>query len=285
MRISMPAIYAHRRFGEEVAKTLPNAYTQLIAQYPEAFTLGTEGPDILFYHRPMKTNDVRQRAYYLHALSGNELFLHFGKKLIQSAKGEDVLSSNGAFAAYVCGFLCHFTLDASTHLYIDEHSGKAVTHGKIESEFDKYLLRLDKKPTRGYNTATPILDANGSKEAVAKALDVPEETVAIAIKTMRKYNGWFSKKCELFHVFVHFVLKILGKDRQFGDMFLHKKDDPLCTEINEVLIVKWQDAIPIGAALIETYFNRLSEWVHTQHIDIDLFQYDFSGIISKINKE
>jgi hypothetical protein len=117
------------------------------------------------------------------------------------------------------------------------------------------------------------------------AFGVPEEKVALCIKTMRKYNGWFSKKCELFHVFVHFVLKILGKDRQFGDMFLHKKDDPLCTEINEVLIVKWQDAIPIGAALIETYFNRLSEWVHAQHIDIDLFQYDFSGIISKINKE
>ena len=52
----MPALYAHLRFGEEVAKTLPTAYTSLIERFPEAFALGTQGPDILFYHKQMKKN-------------------------------------------------------------------------------------------------------------------------------------------------------------------------------------------------------------------------------------
>ena len=43
----MPAIYAHLRFGEEVAKTLPAPFTELIKRFPEAFHLGTQGPDIL----------------------------------------------------------------------------------------------------------------------------------------------------------------------------------------------------------------------------------------------
>ena len=276
----MPALYAHLRFGEEVSKTLPEAYKNLIQRYPEAFALGTQGPDILFYHRPMKANEIRKRGTDLHKLSGEEFFLSQGEKLLQAASGGDALEENGAFAAYICGFLCHFTLDVCCHPYIDGHSCEAVTHGKIESEFDKYILRKDGKPIRGYNTATPIEDKNGTKEAVAKCLDVPEENIALSIKTMRKYNGWFSKKCELFHGFVHLILKIAGMERKFGDMFLHKKDDPLCAEINEALLVKWQDAIPQAAALIEGYFGHLTEWVHAQTTDTELFRYNFSGLIN-----
>ena len=266
----MPALYAHLRFGEEVAKILPEPYQNIIQQYPEAFALGTQGPDILFYHKPTKVNDIRARGTYLHTLSGEEFFLSQAEKL----QGGD-----GALTAYVCGFLCHFTLDVCCHPYINEHSCEAVTHGKIESEFDKYVLRRDGKPIRGYNTSTPILDQNGTREAVAKTLDVSEETIALAIQTMQKYNGWFSKKCELFHASVHLLLKIAGMERKFGDMFLHKKDDPLCVDINEALIKKWQNAIPQAAEAIETYFGRLPEWVQSQKIDMDLFRYNFSGVI------
>ena len=104
----MPAIYAHLRFGEEVAKTLPTPYTELIGQFPEAFALGTQGPDILFYHHPMKKNDIRKRGTYLHTLSGEEFFLGQGEKLLENAPDgdtENILTANGAFAAYTCGFL------------------------------------------------------------------------------------------------------------------------------------------------------------------------------------
>ena len=274
----MPVLYAHLRFGEEVGKRLPTPYTDIIAQYPEAFALGTQGPDILCYHYPIKTTEIRKKAPYLHSISGNQFFLTQGKKLLQGAHG-DLLQDNGAFAAYLCGVLCHFTLDATCHFYIDETMNEALTHGKMESELDKCVLRRDGKPIRGYNTATPIVDKNGAREAAAKVLEVPEEIIARAIKTMRKYNSWFSKKCEAFHGFVHFILKIIGKERQFGDMFLHKKDDPLCAETNKVLMEKWQNAIPQAVTLIDNYFTHLPEWVENQKLDMELFRYDFSGII------
>jgi len=279
----MPALYAHLRFGEEVVKALPSPYTSLIERFPEAFALGTQGPDILFYHHPMKKNDIRKRGTFLHTFSGNKFFLLQGEKLLKnvsSDKAEDILNENEAFASYLCGFLCHFTLDVACHPYIDENSTEAVTHGKIESEFDKYLLRLDGKPIRGYNTATPILDQNGTKEASAKTLDVADESIAVSIKTMRKINGWFSKKCEAFHGIAHFFLKIAGMERKFGDMFLHKKDDPLCETPNKVLIEKWKDAIPQASALIQQYFDELKAWVVNQKTENELFRYNFSGIIT-----
>ena len=279
----MPALYTHLRFGEEVAKTLLPPYAEIIARFPEAFALGTHGPDILFYHKPMKANDIRKRGTFLHTFSGEKFFLAQGKKLLTAVPTdsvEEILTANGAFAAYICGFLCHFTLDTICHPYIDEQSSEAVSHGKIESEFDKAVLRKDGKPIRGYNTATPILDKNGTKEAVAKALDVEESAVSLAIKTMRKINKMFSKKCEAFHGIAHTFLKMAKMERKFGDMFLHKKDDPLCVEINVVLLEKFHTAIPQAAALIPQYFQNLQAWVENQKSENELLRYDFSGIIT-----
>ena len=278
----MPALYAHLRFGEEVAKLLPAPYKQLIQAYPEAFALGTQGPDVLFYHKPLKSNEIKARGTLLHTWSGEKFFLAQGAKLLANTpngNAEDILTTNGALAAYTCGFLCHFTLDTNCHPYIDAHSTQAVTHGKIESEFDKYVLRLNHMPTRGYNVATPIVDRNGVKEAVAKTVEVDESAVALCIETMHKINGMFSKKCEFVHTVIHAILKIIKMDKKFGDMFLHKKDDPLCVETNAELIKRFNGAVLQAAMLIQQYFDNLPAFVESQTIQNELFRYDFSGIL------
>ena len=263
----MPAIYAHLRFGEEVAKTLPEPFQGVIEKFPESFALGTQGADILFYHKPLKKNDIRKHGTYLHTFSGKDFF---------SAQKNKLSEEMDAIFAYVCGFLCHFTLDCLCHKYIDDHSTEAVSHGKIESELDKYLLRKDEKPIRGYNTATPIHNQNGSADAAAKILDESSDTIALSIKTMRKINGWFSKKCEPFHIIAHAFLKTAGMERKFGDMFLHKKDDPLCEETNAYLFEQFQKSIPYARALILEFFEKGS-------LENELFRYNFSGVITEEN--
>lgn len=276
----MPALYTHLRFGEKVQSTLPPAFQALLEQYPEAFALGTQGPDILFYHRPMKKNELRTFGTTLHTYSGNKFFLEQAKKLLEI--GDDLqtlFKENGAYCAYLCGFLCHFTLDVLCHPYIDGNSTKEITHGKIESELDKFWLREDNKPIRGYNTATPILDKNGTKEAVCKALDAAQEPIARSIKTMRKINRLFSLKCEAFHAFAHLVLRVAGMERAFGDMFLHKKDDPLFTPLCDTLKEKFVLGIPKASALIQEFFENLSAFVRDGQLENELFRYNFSGII------
>ncbi|MBE7068227.1 MAG: hypothetical protein E7381_02890 [Clostridiales bacterium] len=263
----MPAIYAHRRLGEETVKGLDPRLQTLINTYLEAFILGTQGPDILFYYKPLKHNDTRRHGTAIHAESGERVFSAlYGLWQTQGEK-ED------AFKSYLCGYLCHFTLDALCHKYIDDNSCEKLSHGKIESEFDKFILRKDGKPIRGFNTASPIKGVNGSKEACALAMGVDEKKIERSIKTMRKINKMFSCKAECFHAIAHAFLRLLKMERKFGDMFLHKKDDPLCDEINRVLYEKWQSGIPIATQIIEAFFLSDTPVSH------ELFRYNFSGII------
>ena len=96
---------------------------------------------------------------------------------------------------------------------------------------------------------------------------------------MRKINGMFSKKCELFHTVIHALLKIVKMDKKFGDMFLHKKDDPLCEETNAELIKKFNRSVLQAAMIIQQYFDNLPTFVDNQTIQNDLFRYDFCGIL------
>ncbi|MBO4939651.1 MAG: zinc dependent phospholipase C family protein [Clostridia bacterium] len=283
----MPALYAHLRFGEEVLRYLPSPLPALIRQYPEAYAIGTQGPDVLFYHQPMKKNELRAKGTHLHTLSGHDFFLDQAQKLAENAETNDVreiFKENGAYAAYVCGFLCHFTLDVVCHPFIDRNSCEEFTHGKIESEFDKFMLRKTRRPIRGYNAATPIILKNGAIEAVAYALDIPEENVKRAMKTMRKINKLFSYPAEWVHNVCHAVLGIVGMERKFGDMFLHRDDDELSVRSNEILWDKYSVALPMAAGLIREFFLNLHTFADGTPLHSPLMNYDFSGIL-KIQRQ
>lgn len=276
----MPAIYAHLRFGQETLRYLPSPFPYLIRHYPEAFLLGTQGPDILFYHQPLKKNELREHGSYLHTLSGKEFFLEQAKKLVEGVRTNDVrevFERHGAHAAYVCGFLCHFTLDAVCHPFIDYNSCYELSHARIESEFDKYLLRADGHPIRGYNTASPIKAIGGAKEAVARALDIPVEEAELSIRTMRKINKLFSFPLGLVHGVCHLGLSIVGMNHKFGDMFLYKQNHPLCDKANEVLWDEFYNALPIAADLIRVYMENLKFFIAQKTLHNSFLDQDFSG--------
>ncbi len=274
----MPALYTHLRFGEKVKNTLPAVYQELIEKYPEAFALGTQGPDILCYYHPMKKSELRSLAPILHDDSGNKFFLAQAKKL-ESTDLQTLFERQGAFCAYLCGVLCHFTIDEACHYYIDSNSNEKINHGKMESEFDKFWLKEDGKPIRGYNTAAPIVDKNGAKEAACKTFDLDEDDAALCIRTMRKINRLFSHKCEALHGVIHLFLKIVGMERQFGDMFIHKKDDPHFAPLLDTLKEQFISAIPKATKLIRQFFENLPAFLKTGKLDNELFRYNFSGII------
>ena len=278
----MPALYTHYRFGKTVEATLPPTLRETLAKHKEAFALGTQGPDILFYHKPMKKNDVRSRGVALHAVAPEGFFVRAAKEIVGARKqNNDTLAD--ALTAYVCGFLCHFTLDISCHPYIDEHSQGTFTHGKIESELDKYMLRLDGLPIRGYNTATPLSAENYTVQACADILEVKEEEIQRAIKTIKKINCWFSSKCEPFHVLAHLVLKIAGMERKFGDMFLHKKDDIRFEGMGKVLQEKFENAVPAASALIGEFTENVCSIAANETLTNPLYQYNYSGILKEKN--
>jgi len=275
----MPAFYAHKRFGEAVIATLPPAFQENIQKYIDAFRLGTQGPDILFYHHPIRANAVRQKGVDLHHQSAEAFFLTQAQRLLDSDRVKEQdgnLVPASAYAAYIAGFICHFTLDVFVHPHVYERQATGVSHGKIESEFDKYIFRKDNLPIRGHHVAKQLTIENGTDTACALALDISADEAQLAIKTMRKINEMFACKCEAFHALAHGILKIAKMDEKFGDMFLHKKDDPRCDDLNPVLYQDLEAAIPKAAALIEDYFTRIHKHVENGKLD-EFFRHMYTG--------
>lgn len=109
----MPSTYAHYRLGQEIRKKVPEDIRECIEKNQQLFNIGLHGPDILFYYKPLKANEINGIGYGMHERPGEEFF-KYAKKVIRKN------NEKPAYLAYVYGFICHFALDVSCHAYIDE---------------------------------------------------------------------------------------------------------------------------------------------------------------------
>ncbi len=269
----MPAIYTHIRFGEEVRSVLPTPLRELIQAHPAPFYLGTQGPDILFYHKPLKkkNNPARKKGWELHAEAPQAFFAR-ARKLLTPNDSAWSDEANAPLTAYAVGFLCHFALDSALHPLIDGSAVNGLTHGKIESELDKYQFRKLGKPPRGFNAATLFYPSQDAEYASAAILDVSTKNTRRAMRTMKKINGLFSHKSEFVHKFCHGVLALAGMNKSFGEMFLHKKDDPACKELLPELDGLFERAVELAKEKITEYFQTPSA------IEDEFYLKNYSGL-------
>lgn len=145
----MPALITHDTFGQ-------NVYSQFYSDIggtrdeAEAFLLGNQGPDPLFY----SVLNPRLRAFnrlgnVMHNEKPNELLVAFKNSLGILGKGERSIGR-----AYALGFLCHYLLDSTLHPLVFFHEYRlcdagepglsradgSEVHAVIESEFDEMVL-------------------------------------------------------------------------------------------------------------------------------------------------
>lgn len=145
----MPAIITHHLFGEDILTALGKD-TFPTKNERDAFLIGNQGPDPLFY------------AVFSTAMVSIK---QFGSTL-HSQKVDEALDIMRAFAgtfngdqraiadAYLCGYICHFTLDSITHPFIFaqqyaiigagveglDDSANSFVHGQIEADLDAMML-------------------------------------------------------------------------------------------------------------------------------------------------
>lgn len=133
----MPASYAHYRFGKEVLPTLPADVRQCIQRFRRMYDLGMNGPDFFFYYLPFLNTQTRELGKQFHRQSGRIFF----EQACKAAASE-------AARAYLYGLLGHYCLDSMCHPYIQQlvQIGEAE-HVPLESEFERFLLVLDKEPS------------------------------------------------------------------------------------------------------------------------------------------
>ncbi|MBO5777958.1 MAG: hypothetical protein J6R82_00155 [Clostridia bacterium] len=132
----MPAVYAHRIYGDAVYSALSPTLAKRIEPHLPLFRLGLHGPDLLFYYQPFRKTPLGKMGSGLHAFTGREV-ISCMLDVVDALPEE----KREAAMAYTLGFVCHYLLDSACHPYVKrlETAGKA-NHIAIEGEFDLWLI-------------------------------------------------------------------------------------------------------------------------------------------------
>ena len=203
----MPALLSHHIFGRSLLPKL-DADFRLTRDQRDAFLLGNQGPDPLFYAtfstRLVRIKTLGSRMHNEHI----EDYLALWRQQIQSASGQ----RQALLSAYLNGFLCHFALDSTAHPFVlafteaIAHVGIAglnvedssYIHGQLEADLDVYLLyRMTGRTINEYYIPKQLLYSSPaalrlidtlytSADQQLYRLGVPSKVFSLAVRDMRR---------------------------------------------------------------------------------------------------
>lgn len=257
----MPAAYAHFRLARQIILQLPERLKELTSSYPDLFFAGAQGPDLLFFYKPLKFNGVNKVGYDLHEESGKLFFGNALKIITQNRKRAD-------FKAYALGLLCHYALDKACHGYIENKIAVSnVSHSAIEKEFDKYLMRIDGIEPFGYDLSCGIKKDAADAAAITPFFNdmrdyfkiISVEEVLDALGGFITYNKLMLGRTRMGRAAIFAALKLAGKYEDMRDMFYSRKDIAACEDSNMRLLKLFERAKGDFYALADEFFARAED--------------------------
>ncbi|MEG0275665.1 MAG: zinc dependent phospholipase C family protein [Coprobacillus sp.] len=249
----MPAGYAHLDFGNQVLKTLDPKLQEVINQYIDLYHIGVHGPDILFYHQPLKNNVVKSLGYQMHKHEAYDFF-NQSKHIVKKSSNKE------ASLAYILGFITHFTLDSECHGYVGEvERTKHLTHSEIESEFDRELLIHN-----GFNPLTTSLTSHIHQsdmvdKVIAPFFQLQPQDIKKSLKGMLTYLGFLLAPGKIKRNIVLTAMKVAGIYEGYKGLMINYEKNPICKDDVEELMKKKEHAILIAKTLIDDYIYHLDD--------------------------
>ena len=237
----MPAFFAHYQFGEQVVTLLDDELQELIAKHKKEFRIGLQGPDVFFFYRPWKHNDVVEYGNHLHETPARWMF----------QRGMSNSRYSAAYA-YMLGVVCHFALDSMCHPYIDRFEKEdGVPHLEIESEFEKMLLRRSGKDPFTYRMDLLIPTDEDTAYTIYDFYHVyGAEKMHFALRWMQNFRQLFTEPSPIRQGIMNFALDITGFGKYKGQI-LQLKDNKKCTKSNAELYQISLKALPYAVELIK----------------------------------
>lgn len=251
----MPAAFAHDLYGRRVYENLDPQIKKLIRKERDCFYLGLHGPDPLFYYRPSERNPVVLKGHRMH----REIARDFFEDGIDKIETTDKKWEQDAMKAYLLGFACHFALDSSMHGTINRLDREsAFSHAEIETELDRRLLIRQGKNPLHTNLTFHVKDNKIVRMASGRILDLDEEAMSKAIRSMKLASHLFINTKERFKRLIVRLLIMKEMDALRG-MIMHEKPLTGCEEITNQLEYRFYDAIPVGEKLVTALWQSLEK--------------------------
>ena len=222
----MPTTYAHWKFGDAALKNLPEDPQKTVNQYRTLFDYGVHGPDIFFYYKVIKGNEINEFGDYLHGVAMRDILADF-KKNYQTSGNKD------ASLAYILGFLAHFTLDSYCHGYIDlKAETEGPSHGKIESQYDRHLLIKDGRDPVKTSVTTSLRPSRYDAAVIAHLFNrYSDEEFYGILKDMKFYLDLLKDDSDVKRFLLETAMKA-AKRYKYLDLLITKVNEPSCVTSN-----------------------------------------------------
>jgi len=192
----MPNIITHAFLAQDTIEAIETpTLTALIARYPQVYSMGSSGPDFLFYYKilPWEKADpsvkVKAIGNQIHSGRIND-FYQSALGVIQTTQDD---TTRDIMTVFLAGHLTHWSLDSVAHPYIFAKTGVIGTgptkywHFRFESMLDT-LMTTRVKGFKIENIKMPefVASTKATRKAVAFlyrqiVLDLFEEDIPEAI--------------------------------------------------------------------------------------------------------
>lgn len=279
----MPALITHYLCGDAMLKLIENEnFKNTILKYRNVFNLGTQGPDIFFYCGAwpwVKSRGIEKLGNRMHGEKTGEFIWEALKYTVESDE-----ASKSILTAYMCGYLCHYTLDCYTHPYIfyktgfvrkgEEYISKYTCyHHMFETALDVLMLRyeLGKKPS-GFNASLQIRISKQAAAVIGEmyskvlgkvyAADISAELVCRAITDMAEITAVLRDITGIKKKLLSRLEKSLGKQPMFSSMImpLEVKDGlDYLNSSHSVWHLPWDNSHELTSSFIENFEAAAAE--------------------------
>ena len=251
--VYMPTTYAHWRFGDKCIRMLPDDLQNIILNNRAIFDYGVHGPDIFFYYNCLKYNEVNRYGSAMHDIPYKDTLAQI-KENFKKTENKDMALS------YLLGFTCHFTLDSYCHGFIEKvDETMPYSHGKIESQFDRYLLIKD-----GFNPDTKsVTDMFHPDEKMAKVISglfnkFDEDIIYKTLKDQKLYLNLLKDNSDIKRFFLTTAMDI-AKVPSFKDLLITKENVEELKPINIRLNKYFDMALKHYPVLADSLIGYLSD--------------------------
>ncbi|MEW8995181.1 zinc dependent phospholipase C family protein [Clostridium sp.] len=247
----MPASYSHYSFGQTVLKKLPQSIKDIIIPNKEAYYIGLNGPDILFYYKPLFKNEINKYGHRLHDEKAYG-FLERGKRYIEESKDEVCLS-------YILGFVCHFVLDSSCHPFIEEAMKESnISHAEIEAELDGALMRRNNLSPQRHSAGAHIIPNRVTATHIANFYNnVNGKEIYKCLKAVRLYNKLLLCQNSIKRRFIKGLLGLIKGGEGFSHMIINVESNRKCIDVNKKLLELYENAVDEAVHRVEEYYNAV----------------------------
>ncbi|NCA66491.1 MAG: hypothetical protein EOM87_00345 [Clostridia bacterium] len=239
MRCKMPSNVIHYYFAKTVKEELNSDIKAIIDNNSQAFLLGAQGPDPLFYLK-FEKEPLNQLGEYIHKATDAHLIFQASADYAKSR-------NSGTIIAFLLGQLCHYAADAVIHPYVYYKEKDMLKfypanahenmHVILESAFDYICMRDNMKVNTVFHKSYKNLNiqAAARKEiavyyskliAPMFNIELSPEKVMGAIKLMRVFLRFCDDTTGIKYLFIR-ALEIIARAPQCVSPFVRPRREKI----------------------------------------------------------